>query len=87
MVKILSFSSHSINQFCATHDQQFPSESVERAAYWVGYVEHCDDAITHKLLDNETQKISIRGAGRGQKSSTPNHRLAQHGGFLINWLF
>ena len=45
--------------FHATHDQHFPSESDERAAYWVGFGEHCGDAMTHKLLDHETQKISI----------------------------
>ena len=35
--------------FYATHDQHFPSESEERAAYWVGFGEHCGDAMTHKL--------------------------------------
>ena len=32
--------------FYATHDQHFPAESEERAAYWVGFGEHCDDAMT-----------------------------------------
>ena len=63
----------------AMHDQHFPSESEERAAYWVGFREHCGDAMTHKLLDHETQKIICRSAIRPQKSSTPNHRLAPHG--------
>ena len=35
--------------FYATYDQHFPSESEERAGYWVGFVEHCGDAMTHKL--------------------------------------
>ena len=43
--------------FDATYDQTFPSESEERAGYWVGFGEHCGDALTHKLLDHETQKI------------------------------
>ena len=43
--------------FYATHDQHFPSESEERAAYWVGFGEHCGDAMTHKRFDHETQKI------------------------------
>ena len=43
--------------FYATHDQHFPSESEERAAFWVGFGEHCGDAMTHKLLDKITQKI------------------------------
>ena len=66
--------------FYATHDQHFPSESEERAAYWVGFGEHHGDAMTHKLLDQETQTIIYRSDVRPQKSSTPNHRLALHGG-------
>ena len=65
--------------FFAMHDKHFPSESEERAAYWVGFREHCGDAMTHKLLDRETQKIIYRSTVRPQKSSTPNHRLAPHG--------
>ena len=66
--------------FYATHDQHFPSESEERAAYWVGFGEHCGDAMTHKLLDHETHKTIYGSAVRPQKSSTLNHRLAPHGG-------
>ena len=36
--------------------------------------------MTHNLLDHETQKIIYQSAARPQKSSTPNHRLAPHGG-------
>ena len=66
--------------FCATYDQQFPSESEERAGYWVGFGEYCGDAMTHKILDHDTQKFINRSAVRPKKSSTPNHRLAPHGG-------
>ena len=66
--------------FYATHDQHFPSESEEKAGYWVGFGEHCGDAMTHNLLDHETQKIIYRSAVRPKKSSTPNDRLAPHGG-------
>ena len=66
--------------FYATYDQNFPSESEERAGYWVGSWEHCGDAMTQKILDHETQKIIYRRAVRPKKSSTPNHRLAPHGG-------
>ena len=65
--------------FYATHAQLFPSESEERAAYWVGFGEHCGDAMTHKLLDHETQKFIYGSAVGPDKSSTPNHRLAPHG--------
>ena len=66
--------------FYATYDQHFPSESEERAGYWVRFGEHCGDAMTHKILDQDTQKIIYRSAVRPKKSSTPNHRLAPHGG-------
>ena len=33
--------------FYATYDQNFPSESKERAGYLVGFGEHCGDAMTH----------------------------------------
>ena len=66
--------------FNATDDQHFPSESEERAGYWVGFGEHCGDAMTHKILDDDTQKLIYRSAVRPKKSSTPNHRVAPHGG-------
>ena len=66
--------------YYATYDQHFPSESEERAGYWVGFGEQCGDAMTHKILDDDTQKIIYRSAVRHKKSSTPNHRLAPHGG-------
>ena len=46
----------------ATHDQHFPSESEEQAASWVGFGEHCGDAMTHKLLAKNIQKIIYRSA-------------------------
>ena len=66
--------------FYATYNQHFPSESEERTSYLVGFGKHYGDAMTHKLLDHETQKIIYRSAVRPKKSSTPNHRLALHGG-------
>ena len=70
--------------FYATHDQHFPSESEEIAAYWVGFEEYCGDAMTHKLLDTDTQNIIYRSAVRPQKSCTPNHSLAPHGGEVFS---
>ena len=72
--------------FYATYDQHFPSESEERAGCWVGLGEHCGDAMTHKILDHDTQKIIYRSAVRPKKSSTPNHRLAPHGGRFLHLL-
>ena len=48
--------------FYATYDQNYPPENEERASYWVGFGEHCGDAMTHMLLDHETQKIIYRSA-------------------------
>ena len=45
--------------FYATYDQHFPSESEERAGYWVGFGEHCRDTMTHKIKDHEPRKLSI----------------------------
>ena len=36
--------------------------------------------MTHKILDHDTQKNIYRSAVRPKKSSTPNDRLAPHGG-------
>ena len=72
--------------FYATYDQHFPSESEERAGYWVGFGEHCGDAMTHKNLDHDTQKITYRSAVRPKKSSTPNHWLVPQGGRFLHLL-
>ena len=53
-----------------------PSESEERAAY----SEYCGDAITHMLIDTETQNIIYRSTIRARKSSNPNHRIVPYGG-------
>ena len=66
--------------FCATHDQHFPSESEERAAFWVGFGEHCGDAMTHKLLDKITQKIIYKSAVRPITKSNHHHGLDIDGG-------
>ena len=36
--------------------------------------------MNHIILDHDTQTIIYRSAVRPKKSSTPNHRLAPHGG-------
>ena len=66
--------------FCATHNQSYPSVSEERAAHWVGFGEHVSDALTHKLLDDETKKILYRSAVRPSDSAHPNKILLPDGG-------
>ncbi|KAL7571369.1 hypothetical protein ACA910_007681 [Epithemia clementina (nom. ined.)] len=68
--------------YYATHDQSFPSESEERAAYWVGFGEHVGDALTHKLLDAETNKVIYRSAVRPADARNPNKHSAPDGGEL-----
>ena len=43
--------------------------------------------MTHKILDHDTQKIIYRCTVRPKKSSTPNHRLAPHGGRFLHLQF
>ena len=60
--------------------QHFPSASEEQASFWVGFGEHCGDAMPHKLFDKHTQKITYRSAGRPIATANPNHRLDIDGG-------
>ena len=66
--------------FYATHNQSYPSASEERAARWVGFGEHVGDALTHKLLDDDTKNIVYRSAVRPSDSAHPNKRLVSDGG-------
>ena len=45
-----------------------------------GFGEHCGDAVTHKLLDKESQKIIYMSAVRPITKGNPNHRLTTNGG-------
>ena len=58
--------------FYATHNQSYPSVSEERAARWVGFGEHVGDALTYKLLDDDTKKILYRSTVRPSDSAHPN---------------
>ena len=69
--------------FYATHHQHFPSDSEERAGYWVGFAEHCGDSLTHKVLDAETLRIICRSALRHITLKNPNKRLVDDGGRMI----
>ena len=66
--------------FYATHDQHFPSESEECAAFWVGFAEHCGDSFAHMVLDADTFKIIYRKAIRPSTLNNPNKKLAEAGG-------
>ena len=66
--------------FYATHNQSFPSTSEGRAARWVCFGEHVGDALTHKLLDDDTKKILYRSDVTHSDSTHPNRCLAPDGG-------
>ena len=66
--------------FYATHNQSYISASDERAARWVGFGEHVGDALTHKLLDDNTKKILYRSAVRPSDSAHSSRRLVSDGG-------
>ena len=66
--------------FFVTHNQSYPSVSEERAACWVGFGEHVGDALTHKLLDDDTKTILYRSAVRPSDSAHPNKHLVPDGG-------
>ena len=64
--------------FYATYDQNFPSESEGRAGYWVGFGEHCGDAtaMTHKILDHDTQNLPLPTIGLHHMEGRFLHLLA-----------
>ena len=66
--------------FYATCNQSYPSVGEERAACWVGFGEHVGDALTQKLLDDDTKKILYRSVVRPSDSAHPNKRLVPDGG-------
>ena len=66
--------------FYGTHNRSYPSASEERAARWIGFGEHVGDALTHKLLDDDTKKILYRSAVRPSNSAHPNKRWVSDGG-------
>ena len=66
--------------FYTNQNQSYPSASEERAARWVGFGEHVGDALTHKLLDDDTKKNLYRSAVRPSDSAHPNKRLVSDGG-------
>ena len=64
----------------ATHDQHCPPDSEERAGFWVGFAEHCRDALTHIGFDAVTLKITYRSALRPRTPNDPNQRLVDAAG-------
>ena len=57
------------------HEPGFPSESVEKSGRFVGISENVGNALTYKILTDDTQKIIHRSAVRSALDPTiPNNR-------------
>ena len=61
--------------FYTTNDKHFPSDSEERAGFWVGFAEHCGDSLTHMVLDAVTLKIIYSSALRPRTPKDPKKDL------------
>ena len=66
--------------FYATHDQHFPSDSEDRAGFWVCLAEYCRDSLIHIGLAAETLNIIYRSALRPRSPKDPNKWLVDAGG-------
>ena len=72
-----------ILMFCQFHfwepvyyvqDNKWPSERSKKKGHWVGIALNVGDALTYKILTDDTHKIITRSAVRS-RSETPNKRL------------
>ena len=56
---------HFTNLYFMLHMTNIFHQKVKKGQlFWIGFGEHCGDAMTHKLLDKITQKIIYRSAVR-----------------------
>ena len=62
------------------HDEHFPSEIEENAAFWDGFAEHCGDSLTRMVLYADALEIINKSAIRPRTLKNPNQRLADAGG-------
>ncbi|MGL4933427.1 MAG: hypothetical protein ACRC4P_08975, partial [Aeromonas sp.] len=56
-------------------DNSWPSETQEASGRWVGIANNVGDALTYKILTDDTQKIIFRSAVRARDSNEPNNRI------------
>ena len=67
--------------YYAIEDASFPSDSNEKSGHFVGIAETVGDALTFKILTDDTQKIIYRSAVRSALNPTErNFRLSALGG-------
>ena len=61
-------------------DNKWPSESPEKSGRWMGVAHNVGDALTYRILTDDTMKIIYRLAVRPRDSENPNNRLDKFGG-------
>ena len=68
--------------FYSTYDQHFPSESEEKAGYWVGFGEQSGDAMTHKILAPHGGEVSASSDPSEDKISSGSPHGSPEGSSL-----
>ena len=61
-------------------DNKWPSETPEKSGRWMGVAHNVGDALTYRILTDDTMKIIYRSAVRPRDSENPNNRLDTFGG-------
>ena len=61
-------------------DNKWPSESPEKSGRWKGVAHNDGDALTYKILTDNTNKVIYRSAVRPWDDKDPNNRLDIFGG-------
>ena len=60
-------------------DNKWPSESPEKSGRWMGVAHNIGDALTYKILINDTKKIIYRSAIMPRDDHDPNNHLETFG--------
>ena len=72
---LLQYSFYEPVYYRSYDDEGFPSESREKKGYWVGIAENIGNALTYKVLTDDTNKVITRSELRSANDPlTPNLR-------------
>ena len=56
-------------------DNNWPSESPEKSGQWMGVAHNVGNALTYKILMDDTKKVPYCSAVRPQDDKDPNNHL------------
>ena len=56
-------------------DDNWPSESPEKSGRWMGVAHNVGDALTYKILTDDTKKIIYRSAVSPRDDKDPNNHF------------